>query len=92
MASDEQRVEQAIQKYMEYFGKGLPLGFSQTELNDPNDANEWEQVISEAIEYNEPFNYCCEGVFTDDEIIEQERLRASRKSRIAKAKGELQSK
>lgn len=92
MTSDEQRAEQAIQRYMEHFNKGLPIGFSQTELNNPDDADEWERVIDEAIKYGEPFDYCCEGVFTDDEITEQERLRALRKLRIAKAKGELQSK
>lgn len=90
MTSDEQRVEQAIQRYMEHFGKGLPVGFAQTELKDPNDANEWEQIIDEAIEYNEPFDYCCEGVFTDDEAAEQERLCVSRKARITEAKSKSQ--
>lgn len=88
--SDEQRVERAMQKYVDYFGIGLPFGFEDTELENPNNPDEWEKVLDEAIEYNEPFNYCCEGVFTDDEIAEQERLRASRKSRIAKAKSKLQ--
>lgn len=88
--SDEERVEQAIRRYTEHFNKGLPLGFTQTELKEPSNPSEWEQVINEAIEYNEPFNYCCEGVFDDDEIMEQERLRSARKARIAKAKDQPQ--
>lgn len=86
--SDENRIEQAIRKYTEHFDMGLPMGFAQTELRDANDAGEWEQILNEAIEYDEPFDYCCEGVFSDEEIIEQERLRASRKARIKVKKGE----
>lgn len=86
--SDEKRVEHAIRKYTEHFDMGLPIGFAQTELKDANDADEWEQTLNEAIKYDEPFDYCCEGVFSDDEIIEQERLRASRKARIKTKKGE----
>lgn len=86
--SSEERIEAAIKRYIEHFDCGLPVGFSTTELDSPNDPDEWDRLIDEAIKFDEPFDYCCEGVFDEEEIMEQERLRASRKARIAKAKGE----
>lgn len=88
MTDAEKRVDAIINKYVDHFNLGIPEGFASCELKDPNDPAEWERVLGEAIEFNEPFDYCCEGVFDEEEIMEQERLRASRKARIAKAKGE----
>lgn len=82
MTDAAQRIDAAINRYVEHFDLGIPVGFAEIELENPDDPGEWERVLGEAIEFDEPFDFCCEGVFTDEGADAEDRLRAERKARI----------
>lgn len=82
MTDTGRRIDAAINKYVEHFNLGIPVGFAEVELENPDDPDEWEKVLGEAIEFDEPFDFCCEGVFTDEEAASEDRLRSERKARI----------
>lgn len=55
------RIGKAIERYIDYFDEGIPVGFHLT-LKNPDDHSEWEQKLGEAIEKGESLPNC-EGVF-----------------------------
>lgn len=82
MTDAGRRIGAAINRYVEHFNLGIPVGFAEVELENPDNPNEWEKVLGEAIEFDEPFDFCYEGVFADEEADVEDRLRAERKARI----------